>query len=67
MMLGMWADKVLNDEPEFVAARSVKVAAAAMAGQSRFLRMQPSAYLQSDLASAGYRVNRRGVPSRSAR
>jgi adenylate cyclase len=33
-----WADKALNDEPRFLPAHSVKVAAAAMAGQNEVLK-----------------------------
>jgi TolB-like protein len=55
-----WADKALNDEPKFLPAHSVKVAAAAMAGQTEILK---EATRRLIAARPGFSISQNGFPT----
>ncbi len=55
-----WADKALNDEPKFLPAHSVKVAAAAMAGQTEVLKEATQRLIA---ARPGFSISQNGFPT----
>ena len=55
-----WADKALNDESKFVPAHSVKVAAAAMAGQTEVLKEATQRLIA---ARPGFSISKNGFPT----